>query len=755
MARRRKTSVTVRTLGGGIVRGLQRGARRILGVGRMSWTELWTTLAGWASIGLGAEVTRPMAQSVHVFRAVNAIATTLAAGRLVLRRGGEGEPITRGPAFELMSRPYPGDTTADLLEQIAGHICTSGAAFLVDPDFLVDPLRRLDRPGPPRRLVVVGQKQMRPQYGATRDELLWWNYMPRGGGVPLPVLPEFAPYLRLWNPDDDWVGLSPLEAAALGIKQDYQSALFNVAALENGGAVGGFVSLPDDPGEERRREYLRLLEERHQGPERANRLGLLWGGADWKQTAWTMADMQLIEARKLSREEIFEALGVPPILGMVFEAAHYNVGDSAQEIFLLNTVAPLARKVADLLTHVVLPAVEPGVTAEIDLTEHPVMQRVERGKYDSLGKLMSWGVPYNESIRALRLPFAEQEWGKRSLLGAGLITVEDVLAGLQAPPEEPEGQDEDDSGARAMAAAPGRMTGGDAGPPREQAAASEQRRWNERLVRAAMPRIARRFRALFVRQERELQRRLRRVLAAAGARPASAPSRRDPSIPSIAAPSEEEAKKLAQRILLDLGEEQRKLRGLVRQYFPETVTESLRAELQRLGVAPGKIRDLVDRLARGRWITRVLRVKENKIVGLERVTRRRIEATLVQGIKGGETAQQLADRIHGVLGGNRARALTIARTEASQAVSTGQFMAQEAAGAKAKGWIHGNNPRGTHVLAARRYAPATGAIPFSEPFEVGSDQLLYPCDPMGSPGEIINCNCTLVPVRRPSQEAAA
>ena len=35
-----------------------------------------------------------------------------------------------------------------------------------------------------------------------------------------------------------------------------------------------------------------------------------------------------------------------------------------------------------------------------------------------------------------------------------------------------------------------------------------------------------------------------------------------------------------------------------------------------------------------------------------------------------------------------------------------------------------------------------------EYFKVGADRLMYPRDPGGSAGEIINCNCVMVTVRR-------
>jgi molybdate transport system substrate-binding protein len=46
-----------------------------------------------------------------------------------------------------------------------------------------------------------------------------------------------------------------------------------------------------------------------------------------------------------------------------------------------------------------------------------------------------------------------------------------------------------------------------------------------------------------------------------------------------------------------------------------------------------------------------------------------------------KTVQDLATRVHEVLGGDRSRALTIARTESGQAVSVARFAAATAAGA--------------------------------------------------------------------------
>jgi hypothetical protein len=135
-------------------------------------------------------------------------------------------------------------------------------------------------------------------------------------------------------------------------------------------------------------------------------------------------------------------------------------------------------------------------------------------------------------------------------------------------------------------------------------------------------------------------------------------------------------------------------------------------------------------------------------VGIERVTRRRLQRTLAEGLRESETVTQLSDRVHRVLGGNRLRANRIARTEAGQAVSTARFLSASAAGASGKGWRHGPNPRPSHVAAQVRYDPSRGKpIPLDQAFQVGRDNLMYPRDPAGSAGEIINCNCVMISVR--------
>ena len=165
---------------------------------------------------------------------------------------------------------------------------------------------------------------------------------------------------------------------------------------------------------------------------------------------------------------------------------------------------------------------------------------------------------------------------------------------------------------------------------------------------------------------------------------------------------------------------------------------------------------MVNKAMRGRLLRSVLRHKIPQIVNVEQAVRTRVSRELLRGFGKGETVQQLTDRIHATIGEQRTRAwaLRIARTEAGQAVSTSRYLAAAAAGVSGKVWVHGRNPRPSHTAAQQRYGSTAKAIPMNEAFVVGSDRLMFPRDPRGSAGEIINCNCTLIPVRLPKKDAA-
>lgn len=107
------------------------------------------------------------------------------------------------------------------------------------------------------------------------------------------------------------------------------------------------------------------------------------------------------------------------------------------------------------------------------------------------------------------------------------------------------------------------------------------------------------------------------------------------------------------------------------------------------------------------------------------------------GVNEGETLSQLADRVEQTYKDiERARALTITRTETQGSMQKGKFEAYNQYGMNIKIWVAvmDANTRDSHAYLDGM------EVPINMPFENG---LQYPGDPSGPAEEIINCRCTI------------
>lgn len=113
---------------------------------------------------------------------------------------------------------------------------------------------------------------------------------------------------------------------------------------------------------------------------------------------------------------------------------------------------------------------------------------------------------------------------------------------------------------------------------------------------------------------------------------------------------------------------------------------------------------------------------------------------LLQGFQQGESIDALAKRVRQVANMSALRARTIARTEVLGASNAGSFAEARVMEVEFKTWLntHDGRTRPTHVAAGEQ------RVSIDEPFIVGGSRLRFPHDPLGPPGETINCRCTML-----------
>lgn len=144
----------------------------------------------------------------------------------------------------------------------------------------------------------------------------------------------------------------------------------------------------------------------------------------------------------------------------------------------------------------------------------------------------------------------------------------------------------------------------------------------------------------------------------------------------------------------------------------------------------------------------------NRLVGIGNELWFNARTSLAEGIALGESQPKLAQRIRDAIGVTQPRARTIARTESHGARNVAAHMTMQRfesaygvpPGVMRKEWqaTEDARTRHTHDVADGQTAN------FADPFIVGGAPLMFPGDPTGPPGEIINCRCAPLAVFDPA-----
>ena len=117
--------------------------------------------------------------------------------------------------------------------------------------------------------------------------------------------------------------------------------------------------------------------------------------------------------------------------------------------------------------------------------------------------------------------------------------------------------------------------------------------------------------------------------------------------------------------------------------------------------------------------------------------RRLISQGEIEGLSTDQVARNIVKQIPTI---SRYRANAIARTETHTAANYGSQAAAESTGLNIqKEWVAANDER-----TREDHIDADGQIVgLNESFDVGGEALMFPGDPSGSAGNIINCRCTV------------
>jgi HK97 family phage portal protein len=285
----------------------------------------------------GTTVTPTQAMAIgDVFAAVRVLADSASSLPLhAYRRREDGgrDRITSGRLVDLLDKPGPGMTQADLVSTLMGHLAIFGSAFL----------GKFRRDGEIVQLGLLEPELIRPEFEGGQ---LRFRYSPGTG--PQQMLTEadvtFIKGLTMNGLD----GLSPVTQAArvLSLSDELvRHALSYFQVSDTGGVPrpAGLLKVMPGMSDDMRRRQLEGL----RAESRAHGILVVEGEASYEDIASNMDDAQFVEQRRLVAQEIARVFRIPPhMLGAPLgDSLTYSTVEQQSLDFARYSLAPWLRKI--------------------------------------------------------------------------------------------------------------------------------------------------------------------------------------------------------------------------------------------------------------------------------------------------------------------------------------------------------------------------------------------------------------------------
>jgi HK97 family phage portal protein len=403
-------------------------------------TRIWHTLRTYLSSVDSMEVTDPYEKSVWVFAAVNAIAQNISRVPFYIYKEKSKDIkdiISEGPLHELMQNPNPYMITSTLFFATALYLELFGEAF-----WLVE---RKNITEIPKYIWVIPPTRMEPVIKDNQFHGYWKHTL---NNVETIFAPHEILHFKYYNPYDDIRGLSAIEASKSGVEQDFFANKYNKQFFKDGIALSGIISVPEFLPNEVYKRMVDQFQERHGGAERAHKVGIIEGGAEFVETkAMSQKEMEFSVLKKVIRGEILAAFKINEVvLGNYENIQSYEGIKNAHESFWKETLLPKIIYIEDFLWAKFYSKLENGkYWGGFDLSVVEALREDFGQKVDIAVKLYEIGFSANEINKRLDLGFEERPWRNTWWIKTGMIPVENALDFIPDPnaqPDEPKKPDE-------------------------------------------------------------------------------------------------------------------------------------------------------------------------------------------------------------------------------------------------------------------------------------------------------------------------
>lgn len=511
--------------------------------------------------------------------------------------------------------------------------------------------------------------------------------------------------------------LPTLTASLSGVQMQSVADSLNKNLLKNGGYIPGFFTTSDRLTDKDIKRFKEIWRNRYSGYENAGEVPIFSKGIQYEKIGLTPSDMLFLEMEKVTRDRISAVFGVPSVLINVIDKVNYSTAREQRRIFWENTLIPKLDRIMERVNVFVIPLIYKGdVEVKLEYQSVSALKEDEEKKVKVQSERLKAGLRTVNEIRVEEgrepLPWGDERW--RPAGSDVQLAQLEVLYGYN---KESKGLNNGEIEGK------GKIIGV-SGKKRskvniERGGKLHRSRWLRvvKLAESQERRFIKELRDFWKEQRKAIIERLKERYGKM---------------------SKGEMAKINVKEFDDLMDMTEEGDRYIRKLYPFYVVFGSQAGdfiLADFGVETSF--DMSNPAIANELRSMVLDTAFN----INQTTRRMISEELAEAVENGESLMDMEERIVRLFSDmDKNRAFTIARTEVLKVDRWAEWEAVRQEDLPVvKVWLSSldNVVRDGHDVAHGQ------VVDRDEPFIVNGEELQYPGDPSGSPGNIINCRCVV------------
>ena len=361
-------------------------------------------------------------ENAIVYRCINEISNNASRVKINLFRG--DQELDNHPLLDLLYNHSPTMSQVEWFQAMYSYLLISGNNYILSVGGDNTPPTELYNLRPDRMKIRSGTRAMPVAY----------DYMLKGQIVESYIVDQATggskvKHIKLFNPLDDYYGMSPMQASSVDIDQHNLANKHNVNLLQNGarpsGAVifnpkdetGGNVQLSDV----QRNQLMNDVNQRFSGTGNAGKPMLLEGDFEWKEMGLSPKDMDFIQLKNMSAKDIALVYGVPSQLIGIPDSQTYSNFAEAKLALYNETIIPLLDRIQGDLNEWLVPMFnEQGLELRYDIDSIPAMAEQRKRVFESVSAGVKEGILTRNEARE-QLGYEPIEGADSLLVSANLM----------------------------------------------------------------------------------------------------------------------------------------------------------------------------------------------------------------------------------------------------------------------------------------------------------------------------------------------